>query len=108
MIIKLNKGKTQVQIVDDNGKVYGTSVAYLQYLLTGTLKQPFILCSRLPFNVSPDRFKPSPLFIPEGMSEAAVEALIKSDKELDTGNDSFSHKGTKDREDRKRYQDIKI
>ena len=109
MIIKLNKTGKQVQIVDDDGRVYGTSVSFLMSLIKGTSKVNFLLTSRLPFNLSPDRYKPSPLWIPEGMNkEAVIEELKQTDRSLKTSEDAFGSKGMKRKEDKVRYSDVKL
>ena len=65
-IIKLSKSGLQLQIVDDFGNVYGIAVSAARAVLDGKVRQGFSMASKLPFNVSPDRFGASPVWNPEG------------------------------------------
>ena len=105
-MIKLSKSGKQVQVITDEGHVFATSKAYLISLLNQTLKMDWVLLKRLPFNVSPDRFKKSEIWIPEGQDRAYIEkqlGLANSTKE-----DSFSPEAKKKRVQKKAYTDIDI
>lgn len=101
-IIKLNSSGKAVQVITDNGEIYQTSVVFLQGLLMGKAKGNFITTSRLPYNVSPTRFKPSILWDPQG--------IFKGDaaKTLTTTNDSLSQKSLKTNEKKKVFKDVNI
>lgn len=107
-VIKLTSSKKAIQVVDDEGRVYGTSTAYLQSLLAGTLKNGYILLKRMPFNVAPDRFKKSELWVPEGQSREYIEKQLGMADELTTNSDPFSVKEKKKRQQKKAYRDIDI
>ena len=66
-VIKLTKSKKAIQIIDDDGRVYVTSVNSILYLLKGFAKGGFITTKRLPFDGAKDRFAPSELYDPEGV-----------------------------------------
>lgn len=61
MIVKLTSSLKGVQIIDDDGKVFQTSVFALKSLLEGDNKK-FVICSKMPYDVSPDRFPKSPVY----------------------------------------------
>jgi len=98
-VLKLTSSGKAVQIITDDGYVYQTSVVFLQGLLMGKAKGNFITTCRLPFNVAPDRFKPSALYDPKG--------LFKGDaaKTLTTTNDSLSIKDRAAKETKKGFED---
>lgn len=100
--MKLTKSGKAVQIVDDDGRVYQTSVNSVMYLLGGKAKGGFITTVRLPFNAAPDRFKPSELWDPKGVFQGdAAKTLDK----VTTGNDAFSESFKKDKEEVESFQD---
>jgi len=79
-ILKLTSSGKGVQIIDDSGNVYMSSVTYLKSLLAGTSKHPVVFFSRLPFKVSPDKFGVSKLYDPDGLSgDKEVQVAIGSD-----------------------------
>jgi hypothetical protein len=88
-----------VQIIDDDGRVYQTSVVFLQGLLMGKAKGNFVMTSRLPFNVAPDRFKPSKLYDPDGVFEGNAA------KTLTVNNDGLSKASIKNNEVKKVFED---
>jgi len=98
-VLKLTSSGKAVQIIDDEGRVYQTSVVFLQGLLMGKAKGNFVTTSRLPFNVAPGRFKPSILYDPEGVFQGDAA------KTLSTTNDSISVKTRKDKENKEMFED---
>jgi len=105
-ILKINKSGKSVQIITDEGKVYQTSVVFLQGLLMGKSKCGFITTSRLPFNVAPDRFKPSILWDPQGIFKG--DAAKTLDGPLTTTNDALSVGVRKANEQKKVFEDKKV
>ena len=101
-VIKLTSSGKGILVIDDEGKVYVTSVNSITYLLNGHAKGGFITTKRLPNNVAKDRFKPSELYDPDG--------IYKGDavKSLTTTNDPFSVKDRKEKEVKKSYTDKKV
>ena len=85
-IIKLTSSGKAVQVVTDNGEVYQTSVNFVQGLLMGKCKAGFITTKRMPFNVSPDKFKPSEVYDPQGTFKG------NASKTLTSSNDAYSKK----------------
>jgi len=103
-VLKLTKSKKAVQIITDDGKVYQTSVNSVLFLLNGRSKEGFITTIRLPINASPDRFKPSELYDPNGLFKGdAVKSLEPSASE-----DVFSPKYKKEMEQKTAYEDKTI
>lgn len=86
-VIKLTSSGKGIQIIDDLGNVYQTSKLYVQSLLDGNIKGNFILCNRLVWKASPDRFMKSPLWDPKG------EAKLTTGEAGTAGTDAFSPKG---------------
>lgn len=101
-VIKLTKSGKAVQIVDDDGRIYQTSVNSMMYLLSGKAKGGFITTVRLPFSVAANRFAPSKLYDPNG--------VFKGDagKTLTTTNDSLSVKTREAVQVKKVYEDKKV
>lgn len=66
-VLKIAKNKKTITVITDEGEQFRTSTAFVQGLINGKSPQGFILLSRLPEMVSPDRFKPSPLWDPDGV-----------------------------------------
>ena len=82
MIVKLSSSGKAVQVVDDEGCVFQTSVEFFRGLLDGRSPSGFVLLTRLPFRVAVNRYKPSPVFNPvSGEKEVAVldESRVGSD-----------------------------
>ena len=105
-ILKITKSGKGIQIIDDDGRVFGTSLAYVQSLLSGTLKKKWILFQRMPFDVAPDRFKKSELWIPEGADKAYLEKQKElKDAKLSTNSDVFSKPRQEENKQRKAYKD---
>jgi hypothetical protein len=101
-VVKLSKSKKAIQIITDDGKVYQTSVVFMQGLLMGKSKSGFITTVRLPFNVAADRFAPSEVWDPDG--------IFKGDaaKTLTTTDDALSVKVRKKSEVKKGFVDKKV
>ena len=91
-----------MQFITDDGQVFATSVVFLQGLMMGKSKQGFVLLSRLPFNVSPDRFQKSPLYDPDGVFQGDAA------KTLTPSEDALSAKSIKAKEVKKGFQDKKV
>lgn len=71
MIVKLTASKKAIQIIDDDGNVFQTSAEWMRSLLMGN--KQLVLCNRMPFSVSPTRYKPSPIYNPDtGLSTPVV------------------------------------
>lgn len=62
MILKLTSSLKAIQIVDESGAVYGTSVAHLKKLLEGGNSGTFVLLTKMPYQVAANRFPPSPVY----------------------------------------------
>ena len=87
-IIKLSSSGKQLQVVDDFGNVYATSLVYAKMLLDNKLPKPFILCSRLPNKVSASRFGLSPVWNPDNRP---VAELVPGTSGEIISKDSFSN-----------------
>jgi len=101
-VVKLTKSGRAVQIIDDEGRVYQTSVVFMQGLLMGKAKGNFITTCRLPFNFAPDRFKPSELYDPDGVWDG------DNSKTLTTTNDAVSVKTRMEKEEKRSFVDKKV
>lgn len=101
-VIRLTKSKKAINIIDDEGKSYITSVNSITYLLNGHAKGDFITTKRLPHNVAPGRFAPSELYDPEGVFQGDAA------KSLTTANDAVSIKGRKEKEVKEGFKDKKV
>ena len=95
-IIKLSKSKRQVQVIDEEGNMFVTSTNYMLGLLNGKAPTGFILLSRLPVPVAKDRFKPSPLYDPEG---------LYNEKTVGLSNDGLNATRIKDKEKKEAMED---
>ena len=102
-ILKLTKSGKAVQVIDDDGRVYITSVNFVQGLLMGKSKFGFIKTKRLPFNVSKDRFEPSELYDPDGIYKGNA---AKTFEKVTTTNDPLSVKSREDKKQKKNYEEI--
>jgi hypothetical protein len=88
-IIRISKSGKGFQVIDDEGHVFITSVEYIRRLLDGRFSGPFLLLTRLPNDVSTDRFGTSPVWNPDN---GTVTSSDISDSELSTNNDALSQK----------------
>jgi hypothetical protein len=61
-VAKVTSSKKAVQFITDEGHVFQTSLVFMTQLLAGQVKGDFVLLTRMPFDVSPDRFKKSPVY----------------------------------------------
>lgn len=100
-VLKLTKSGKGFQIIDDDGRVYMTSVNSIHFLLGGKAKNGFITTKRLPFGVAKDRFAPSELYDPDGVFEGNAAKTL----ELTTTNDGLSTKSVNNKEDGKIFED---
>ena len=69
-VIKLTQSGKGVQVIDDFGNVYNTSVNSIHYLLSGQAKGGFITTRRMLNPTAPDRFKPSEIWDPNGIYDS--------------------------------------
>lgn len=90
-VIKLNKSGKAILIIDDEGRMYQTSVVFMLGLLNGKSKHGFITTSRLPFNSAPGRFKPSELWDPNGLFQGDNAKTL----DLKSNTDGLSNKANK-------------
>ncbi len=105
-VIKLSSSGKQLQVITDEGIVYGTSVAFVKGLMEGRSKSGFILLTRMPFMVSKTRFARSPVYNPEsGEKEVADE----SNTALKAAEDAISPKVTKANKEKKAFiRDVNV
>ena len=107
MIIKLSNSGKQVQVVDDDGCVFGTSLVFLNGLLEGRSPLNFVLMTRLPFKVAKGRFKPSPTWNP---STNTKEVEIKDTSDVKVEDDpyavAYSYKDVKEKKENKPIGDL--
>jgi len=94
-IVKISKSKKSVLFIDDDGRVYCTSISFLLGVINSKSMLPTIL-TRLPFNVEPTRFKKSPLYNPDNIDLSSVEGFK---------NDGLSINRLKEVEDKKKFED---
>ena len=80
VIMKLSSSKKQLQVIDEEGVVFGTSVTFLKGLLEGRSPHNFIMMTRMPFKVSKGRFKPSPVYVPDTGEKELYEETVDSEK----------------------------
>lgn len=106
-IIRLTSSGRAIQVVTDEGYVYQTSTTFLQGLLWGKAKGNFITTNRMPFNVAPDRFKPSELYDPDGKFQGEARKTLDRNNTTTT-NDAISVKTRKEKEVKKGYVDKKV
>jgi hypothetical protein len=97
-IIKITKSGKALQVIDDEGKVFQTSVNSIAYLLAG--KAPFITTVRMPFNVAPGRYKPSEIWTDNG--KINPKSIIQADT---TKDDPQSRKTLEEKKKEKVYTD---
>lgn len=105
-VVKVTASKKGVQFIDEEGNVFGTSVAYLQSLLAGTLKTGFILLQRMPFQVHPDRFAKSPVWDNNGKINVALAR--QEGTPSGTVDDAFSVIKRKENKEVKVFEDKKV
>ena len=89
-IVRVSASGKGFQFVDDGGKVFITSIEYIKRLLDGRYSGPFILLTRLPNDVSIDRFGISPVWNPDSGSVCKGDVIDSS--MLSTNNDALSQK----------------
>jgi len=105
-IVKITKNGKQVQFITDEGHVFGTSTVFMTGLLMGKSKAGFLLLSRLPFNSAMDRFKPSPLYDPQGIFDTEEKRrTLNGPNNLTTANDALSVKEREKKEVKKGFED---
>lgn len=66
-VMKLTGSKNAILFIQDDGRTYVTSKVSILNLLNGAIKGGFVLLSELPYqNDYSAKFKPSPIFKPDG------------------------------------------
>jgi len=111
-VARLSKSGNQAQIVTDEGKIYGCSKGLIDGLIKGKIK--LVLFSRMPFDISPDRFGLSPLWDGEKLINQEGNVIKefttrKGDFSLvDTSNDGLSVSRLRQEDDKSRYVDKEV
>lgn len=105
MIIKLSSSGKQLQVIDDDGNVFGTSVLFLKGLLEKRAPRNFVLMTKMPFKVAKNRFAPSPVYNPDTKEKELVEDNIDEER---TDKDAFSPHITKKVKDKKAFEDKEV
>lgn len=103
-IVKLSSSGKAIIFVDDEGNVFGTSLAYMYSLLYGNLPYKFLLLSRLPIPINKHRFKKSPLYIPQGMDKEYIEEQERRSKKSERSDPMGSDKELEE----KAYADAEV
>lgn len=66
-VCKITGSKNAILFIQDDGRTFVTSKVSIQNLFNGGIKHGFVLLSELPYkNEYEGKFKPSPMFTPEG------------------------------------------
>ena len=102
-ILKLTKSRKAIQVITDEGKVYQTSVNSMTYLLNMQNTNGFITTTRLPFNVSPTRYKPSEIWTDGGRIDPRS---VQETHDGKSSQDGHSIAFTRKQEQTKQYRDI--
>lgn len=106
MIVKLSSSGKAVQVITDDGSVFQTSKLFFEGLFSGKSSSGFIPMTRLPWKVSKDRFKPSPVWNPE-TGEKEVYEETGGDVES-MSSDSLSSKTVGANRKKKAFEDKKV
>jgi len=85
-IMKLTKSGKGLLFIDDDGRVYNTSINYLLGLINGRAKYSIVTLSRLPFDVPSDKFPKSPVYNPDGIVQD--KTVDKTDRMSKTSMES--------------------
>jgi hypothetical protein len=104
-VIKLTKSRKAVQVITDEGKVYQTSVNSLAFLLGGKARGDFITTVRMPFNVSPDRYKPSEVWTDGGRIDPRT---LDNQEIVAASQDPLALKTRESKKAQKAYTDVII
>jgi hypothetical protein len=78
-VVKLSASLKQVQFVDDDGRVFVTSVKFLLGLLSGGSPGRVLVLGLLPNRVSVDRFPKSEVWCPELRDESVSGVSVNRD-----------------------------
>jgi hypothetical protein len=105
-VLKLTSSGKAIQVVDDFGNVYQTSVNSIHFLLSGKAKGGFITTNRMPYKVAADRFKPSEVWVPDGVDPRTLEGPAGS--ELTASGDAYSKKDREQKKEVKQFEDKKV
>lgn len=82
-VARLGKSGKGIHFIDDQGNAYVSSTAYLKRLMDGKFPTGFIVLTRLPNPINPDRFPKSPVW-------NADDTI--SDEPISNANDALSQK----------------
>jgi len=93
-IVKLSKSGHQVQFIADNGEIYTVSAILMMKTINEHKAGNFVVLTRLPVNVSPDRFPKSPVW-----TGTEVKHVEKASQ------DGLSKKGREERKNTKQFED---
>lgn len=104
-IIKKSSSGKGVVVVDDDGRVYTTSLNYLMGMLNGKSEHGFILMARMPMNASPDRYKKSEVYDPNGVFKGDCAKTLEPIK---SGEDGMSNKSRDERVRKEAFKDKKV
>lgn len=107
-VLKLSSNKKSIQVIDDDGNMYVTSVNFVIGLINGKSPKGFITTTRLLNKVAPDRFKPSEVFDPHGLLKNPNTAKTLDTNNLTTNSDVFSVKARQETENSKAFVDKKV
>jgi len=99
-VMKMTKSGKAVQVIDDDGNVFGTSLVAIQNMLSGTIRGNFVLMSRMPYKVNADRFKDSPLYMPPG--------YIAPKDETKNMSDAISVQSRAENKQKKQFEDVNV
>jgi len=105
MIVKLSSSGRAVQVVDDGGCVFQTSVEFVRGLLEGRSPSGFVLLTRLPFKVASGRYKPSPVYNPVSGEKEVYEGVVSEDS---VSGDVQSVRVTSRKRERDSFLDKKV
>ena len=105
-IIKKTKSGNALMFIDEEGNAFTVSVKIVSAILGGYQKGDFAVLTKLPMQVSIDRFPKSPVFM---SPDTPVDHFVGSDKMLSTTNDALSQKqNKKNQENFSKFDDVII
>ena len=113
-VVKLAKSGKSLLFIDDFGNAFITSKVFMQGLLDGKSKMPFMLLKRLPNPINVDRFMKSPVLEFDASGKVVSEKIVKDSNRGPVGDtkaskDGLSSHSTKKNEESKIYStDIEI
>ncbi len=98
--MKLSSSGKQLQFIDEEGNVYGTSTLFAKGMMEGKSKHGFILLTKMPFKVNKNRFAKSPVYNPD-----TGEKEVQTEETLTNNNDAFSVKAKEKTNQTKAFKD---